>query len=216
MAFAIVLVGWVLSVCIHEFAHSIVAYAGGDTTVKDKGYLTFNPLKYTHPFYSILMPLLFLFMGGLGLPGGAVYIEEWRLRSRLWRSAMSLAGASANFLLAIVLAVVLSFAPEEGGRIWRALAFLMLLQVTSVFLNLIPLPPLDGYKAVAAWLPADLKRKMDAAGHWTLWILVLVFWHVEAVSVAFWTAVGLTMYVMGVSPEWAIQGLQEFRFWVAA
>ena len=72
MTFAIVLVGWVFSLCLHEFSHALVAYYGGDTTVREKGYLTFNPLKYTHPVYSIVLPLLFLVMGGIGLPGGAV------------------------------------------------------------------------------------------------------------------------------------------------
>ncbi|WP_233220817.1 hypothetical protein [Chlorogloea sp. CCALA 695] len=43
-----VCVGWILSVCLHEFDHAIVAYWGGDTSVKDKGYLTLNPLKYTN------------------------------------------------------------------------------------------------------------------------------------------------------------------------
>ena len=82
MTFIVVLVGWIFSLCLHEFSHAAVAYLGGDTTVREKGYLTFNPLKYTHPVYSILLPLLFLALGGIGLPGGAVYIETWRLRSR--------------------------------------------------------------------------------------------------------------------------------------
>jgi Zn-dependent protease len=77
------------------------------TTVREKGYLTFNPLKYTHPLFSIILPLLFLLMGGIGLPGGAVYIERWRIRNRLWLSAMSLAGPAANLLVAIILGIVL-------------------------------------------------------------------------------------------------------------
>ena len=87
MTFIVVLVGWVFSLTLHEFSHAFVAYRGGDYTVKDKGYLTFNPLKYTHPVYSILLPLVFLLLGGIGLPGGAVYIETWRLYSRKWHTA---------------------------------------------------------------------------------------------------------------------------------
>src|SRR5687768_15540217 len=49
MTFAIVLFGWIFSLCLHEFSHALVAYYGGDYTVREKGYLTFNPLKYTHP-----------------------------------------------------------------------------------------------------------------------------------------------------------------------
>ena len=109
--FIVVIVGWIFSLCLHEFSHSVVAYYGGDTSVKDKGYLTFNPLKYTHPVYSIVLPVVFLLLGGIGLPGGAVYIETWRLRSKRWESAVSLAGPAANLMLAVILAIILNFAP---------------------------------------------------------------------------------------------------------
>src|SRR5512141_1361488 len=143
MTFTIVFFGWIFSLTLHEFSHALVAYRGGDFTVREKGYLTFNPLKYTHPVYSILLPLLFLVMGGIGLPGGAVYIETWRLRSRGWISAVSLAGPFANLLLAIVLGIVLRFAPPNASGIWPGLAFLAFLQVSALVLNLIPLPPFD-------------------------------------------------------------------------
>jgi Zn-dependent protease len=89
LTFIVVIVGWIFSLCLHEFSHAVVAYYGGDTSVKDKGYLTFNPLKYTHPVYSIVLPVIFLLLGGIGLPGGAVYIETWRLRSKRWERAPS-------------------------------------------------------------------------------------------------------------------------------
>src|SRR5512141_869491 len=111
MNFIIIFFGWIFSLCLHEFSHALVAYFGGDTTVKEKGYLTFNPLKSTHPFLSIVLPLLILFMGGIGLPGGAVYIETWRIRNRWWLSAMSLAGPASNLLVAVLLGIVLRLAP---------------------------------------------------------------------------------------------------------
>src|SRR5512136_1208795 len=115
VTFLVVIVGWIISLCVHEFSHALVAYYGGDTTVREKGYLTFNPFKYTHPIFSLLLPLLFLVMGGFGLPGGAVYIEKWRLRSRGWESAVSLAGPLSNLVLAVALALILRFAPATGG-----------------------------------------------------------------------------------------------------
>ena len=137
MTFVIVLIGWIFSLCLHEFSHALVAYLGGDTTVKDKGYLTFNPLKYTHPVYSLLIPIVFLVLGGIGLPGGAVYIETWRLRSCNWVSAVSLAGPTANLILAVIIGLVLRFGPVTSSGLWPALAFLGLLQVIAVVLNLI-------------------------------------------------------------------------------
>ena len=45
MTFSIVFFGWIFSLCLHEFSHALVAYLGGDYTVREKGYLSFNPLK---------------------------------------------------------------------------------------------------------------------------------------------------------------------------
>ena len=159
MTFAVVVIGWIFSLCLHEFSHALVAYMGGDWTVREKGYLTFNPLKYTHPVYSLLFPLLFLVMGGIGLPGGAVYIETWRLRNRRWVSAVSLAGPLSNLLLAIILALVLRLAPVNFSGIWPGLAFLALLQVTAVVLNLIPVPPFDGFGAIEPHLNEPLRMQ---------------------------------------------------------
>src|SRR5216684_2313466 len=88
--------GWVTSLCIHEFGHAVVAYLGGDRAVKSYGYLTLNPLRYTNLLMSIIFPVIFLLLGGIALPGGAVYIDHSALRSRAWDSLVSLAGASAT------------------------------------------------------------------------------------------------------------------------
>lgn len=128
MTFAIVLFGWIFSLCLHEFSHALVAYYGGDYTVREKGYLTFNPLKYTHPLFSIVLPLLFLLMGGIGLPGGAVYIERWRIRNRFLLSAVSLAGPMANLLIAILLGLILRFFPTIDPSLLPGLSFLLVLQ----------------------------------------------------------------------------------------
>src|SRR5438045_7899108 len=104
--FIIVTVLWIFSVCIHEFGHAWVAYKGGDYTVRDKGYLTLNPLHYTHPIYSLLMPVIFMIMGGIGLPGGAVYIERHLLRSRTWDTWVSLAGPAMNVVLILLLSLL--------------------------------------------------------------------------------------------------------------
>jgi hypothetical protein len=95
--------GWVVSLCLHEFGHALVAYVGGDHGVVGKGYLTLNPFKYTHGLLSIVFPLIFLAMGGIGLPGGAVYINPGAIRSKHMRSLTSAAGPFATTTCAIVL-----------------------------------------------------------------------------------------------------------------
>jgi len=211
--FLVVLIGWVFSLCLHEFSHALVAYYGGDTTVKDKGYLTFNPLKYTHPVYSILLPMLFLLLGGIGLPGGAVYIETWRLRSKKWVTAVSLAGPVSNLLLATLLGLFLHFAPVSEDGIWPGLAFLALLQVTAAIFNLIPLPPFDGYGAIRPHLDDGFRGMLDAFGRFSMWVVLLAFWYVPLVSEVFWRLVGRISGFLGVPLQLAVLGMSQFTFW---
>lgn len=213
MTFIVVLVGWVLSLSLHEFSHSLVAYLGGDHTVREKGYLTFNPLKYTHPVYSLLLPLLFLVMGGIGLPGGAVYIETWRLRSKNWRTAVSLAGPVSNLLLAIILGLVLRLAPGDFSGFWTGLAFLALLQVTAVVLNLIPVPPFDGYNALEPHLNETTRMKFEQTRGVFIWIVFLLLWFVPFINNMFWGLIFLISRVLGVPLEMAAMGFSQFQFW---
>src|SRR5260221_2808454 len=68
--FLFVLCGWLLSLCLHEFMHAVAAYWGGDHTVAAKGYLRLDPLRYGHPLLTFILPVVFLFLGGIPLPGG--------------------------------------------------------------------------------------------------------------------------------------------------
>src|SRR5262249_26524112 len=104
MSFVVVTIGWLASVCLHEYAHARVAFAAGDTSVAEKGYLSLNPFRYADPTFSLYMPLLFLFLGGIGLPGAAVYIDYSRVRGRAWLSAISGAGPISSLALALLLA----------------------------------------------------------------------------------------------------------------
>ena len=213
LTFAIVLGGWVFSLCLHEFSHALAAYYGGDTTVKDKGYLTFNPLKYTHPVYSLLLPLIFLLMGGIGLPGGAVYIERWRLRSRKWETAVSLAGPFSNAVLALVIGLVLRFGPVTPLGIWPGLAFLGLLQLSAVVLNLIPLPPFDGYGALEPHLSMEVRARMNEMRSMLSIVVFIVLWNVQAVNVVFWNLVFLLADLAGIPLALAGRGMSQFKFW---
>src|SRR5512133_2983415 len=198
MTFLIVILGWVFSLCLHEFSHALTAYYGGDYTVKDKGYLTFNPLKYTHPVYSLLLPMLFLLMGGIGLPGGAVYIERWRLKSRNWETAVSLAGPFSNALLALILGLILRLGPGNASGIWPGLAFLAFLQISAVVLNLIPLPPFDGFGALEPYLPMDVRVKLAQTQGMLSWVVLILLWQVPFIGNAFWGFVGLLARLAGV------------------
>jgi len=214
--FIVVTVLWVFSVCLHEFGHAITAYYAGDYTVRDKGYLTMNPLHYTHPFYSLLLPVIFLMLGGIGLPGGAVYIDRSLIRSRGWETGVSLAGPAMNFV--IILWISLGFKTgllrnDSEHLASVALGFLLQLQISAVLLNLLPVPPLDGFQAIAPWLPAELRERLYASSNLTSSLLFMLLWFVQPVNEAFWNLVGHISYVFGVNPYLGYVGFKAFRFW---
>jgi Zn-dependent protease len=214
--FFIVTILWVFSVCLHEFGHAWVAYRGGDYTVRDKGYLTMNPIHYVNPITSVLLPVVFLMLGGIGLPGGAVYIERQLLRSRAWECGVALAGPAMNVALIVLIALGFKagFIPCESGHIATySMAFLLELQISAVFLNLIPIPPLDGFQALAPWLPEEVRERMAAASNYSLFILFLVLWNVHPLNRAFWDSVQWTCAALGVNPILAAEGHFAFRFW---
>ncbi|MBK7972826.1 MAG: site-2 protease family protein [Deltaproteobacteria bacterium] len=214
MTFGVVLVGWVLSLCLHEYAHARVAFVGGDRSVAEKGYLSFNPLRYAHPTYSILMPLVVLMMGGIGLPGGAVYIDESALRSRGWRSAVAAAGPAANVVTGLTLVLGLRMLPDSLEVLRPALAFLVLIEVTSTIFNLLPVSPMDGFGVLAPWLPVRLVERMHGLGVAPVWILFFALAY-PPVGRVFWDGVYTTLQALGVSPGLARRGLHEFMFWRA-
>jgi Zn-dependent protease len=211
MTFIFVLVGWIFSLCLHEFAHAAVAFLGGDTSVREKGYLTFNPLRYMDPIASLFVPLVFLLLGGIGLPGGAVYIDARRLRSKWWACAVALAGPAANLAIAGVLVLVLSTGAMARSAAAPAVAFLALLQVTAVLLNLLPLPPLDGYRAIAPFLPKNLQITFDRWGSVPLFVLLLLVWIVPAASTWFWVTTFRLAATLGIPLALAARGLRDFR-----
>jgi Zn-dependent protease len=164
-----VLIGWVMSVTLHEFAHGLVAYWGGDYTIRERGGLTLNPLQYVDPVMSLILPAIFLLMGGIPLPGGATYIRHDLLRSRRWESAVSAAGPVMNLLLFGLLSIPLMpqfgwITPNSDWTQWttaqKFVAGMCFLQLFSVFLNLVPIPPLDGFGIIEPYLPADLKERL--------------------------------------------------------
>jgi Zn-dependent protease len=209
----VVLLGWLLSLALHEFSHAFVAYRGGDYTVKDKGYLDFDLFKYTHPVYSFLLPMLFLVMGGIGLPGGAVYIETWRLRSRWWETAVSLAGPTSNLVIAIGLSFILQIEAVANSLVGPGLAFLALLQVTAALFNMLPIPPFDGFGALRPHLNEPLRMQIDNFGRYSIWIVILLFWYVPIVSNTFWSVVFIIANLLGIPLGLSGLGYDQFMFW---
>lgn len=186
LALAFVLTGWVVSLCLHEFGHAAVAFQGGDRAVALKGYLTLNPLRYTDPFWSLVVPLAFLVAGGIGFPGGAVYVTVSAIRSRNMRSAMSLAGPTANLVVALLIGLPFAAGALAGAVLVEhlafssALAFLAFMQIYAAVLNLLPIPGLDGYGAIEPYLPETVRAALAPLRQYSFIILFLLVFQVDA------------------------------------
>ena len=213
-----VVVGWVVSVCVHEFFHAAVAYVGGDRDVAASGYLTLNPLRYTNVVMSLVFPVVALLLGGFALPGGAVYIKPGALRTRLWDSVVSLAGPVANALLALVIAGVISLAFHfewiTGANLsfFAALGYLGFVQVFAVILNLLPIPPLDGFGILRPWLPYGIQSAAAHIGMAGFVVVFLVLWYVPFVAGALSDATRSISDVIGIDPYLVFIGQQHMRF----
>jgi Zn-dependent protease len=212
--FLFVVAGWLLSLCLHEYAHALVAYAGGDVSVAARGYLTLNPLKYSHPLLSIGLPVLFVMLGGIGLPGGAVSVERHSLRSRAWESLVSFAGPAVNiaFTLLLVAPFVLGATTVGPVEFWAGLAFLAFLQVTASLLNLMPIPGVDGGNLIEPWLSPSWRRGFAKVAPFGFLLLIALLWE-PRINRFFFTVVFWLSDRLGLPVGLYREGLDLFRFW---
>jgi Zn-dependent protease len=210
----VVLVGWIFSLCLHEFAHAATAVLGGDTSPSTLRYLSFNPLHYLNPVFSIVLPVLFLFLGGIALPGGAVYLRRDLVRNRYWQSAISLAGPLMNALVFFGLMLPFRLGLLDAHPfLAEALALLAFFQVFAVILNLLPIPPLDGFGVVAPWLPSEVAQAGWSIATFAPLVIFLLIWYVAPVAQAFFNLIDGVLAHAGIDPVLVFFGLRAFQFW---
>ncbi len=220
----LVLAGWVISLCLHEFAHAVTAFRFGDRNAELRGYLTLNPLKYTHPGLSIGLPLLIILLGGIGFPGGAVYVNQSGFTKRQ-RTLVSLAGPFTNIVLAVILLAVIRIGYGEGitaltdgiafspaVNLWAALAMLAFLQITAAVLNLLPVPGFDGYGAIEPYLSDSTRASMAKIGPYGF-LIVFGLLFIPQLNRAFFDAIYWLFELSGVPSVLASYGWGLFVFW---
>lgn len=171
----------ILAVTFHEAAHGFVALYFGDTTAKDQGRVTLNPIKHVDVFGTILLPLLLIvsnagFIFGYAKPVpvnfGALRNPRWDM---IWVAA---AGPATNMLLAFVSALSLYgvgvLDGENAAVAGNLLLFSIQLNIVLAIFNMLPLPPLDGSKVIAAFLPQSLMRPYLNFGRYGMTVLLLL------------------------------------------
>lgn len=213
--FVLVIAGWLVSLCLHEFGHAYTAWRFGDYSADMRGYLTLNPLRYTHPVLSLVLPLVFIALGGIGLPGGAVFVNTSFMTPRQ-RTLVSLAGPAANLALAVVLLSATRMFIEPTHLVFfSGLAFLGFLELTAVVLNLLPLPGLDGYGALEPHLSPQTRRALEPFHQWGLMVLLVLLIASPALNQKFFSVVLSVFDLFGVARMLVSWGMSLTQFWSA-
>jgi Zn-dependent protease len=208
-----VVFGWIVSLCLHEFAHAYTAWRAGDREVEVRGYLTLNPLKYSHPLLSIGLPVLFIAMGGIGLPGGAVYVRSGMFGPAVQRR-ISLAGPAVNAACAVVLLTIVKMfgSSTEHEAFWFGASFLAFLQITATVLNMLPIPGLDGYGALEPSLSPKTRHTLEQYKSLGL-LAVLALLFVPQLNAAFFDSIYWLFELSGIPSWWSGNGAFLTQFW---
>ena len=179
--FAVVIVV-VISICLHELAHGIVAIWLGDDTPIVAGHMTLNPMVHMGPF-SIVALLL------VGIAWGAMPVDRTRLRGKYAEALVAAAGPFANVLIALVsltaLGLWLRFGADSAAEPTEAaenarflLTIFGVFNILLALFNLIPLPPLDGSRILAnfsQWYDDQMTMLMSYSAGGLMLITLLVF-----------------------------------------
>lgn len=173
------LVALVLALTLHEFAHALMGLYLGDTTAKDRGRLTLNPLAHIDPIATLALPLLLILVHSPIVFAAAkpVPFNPWAVRGGRWGAALvAVAGPFTNLILAIFFAIWARVLPlnDVSATFFGAL---IVVNVGLFVFNMIPFPPLDGSRLLYAVAPEGLRDVMDRierAGFVVLMAVMLV------------------------------------------
>jgi Zn-dependent protease len=171
----------IFAITVHEVAHGWVASKFGDQTARLSGRLTLNPIKHIDPVGTVFIPLLLLFLRSPVLFGWAkpVPVDARNLRNpRPQMVLVSLAGPMANFMMALIWAAIAKcgfFMPPWFSKpvILMGIAGIEINVMLGV-LNCLPIPPLDGGRAISCLLPPRMAWHFDHLERYGFLILIIL------------------------------------------
>ncbi len=176
--FVIVLI---FSVIIHEISHGYIALLLGDTTAKDAGRLTLNPLKHIDIFGSVIFPLLMIFSGGpvFGWAKPVPYDPRFLRNPKKGAGLIALAGPGSNLVLAIIFALVSRIlttfpATDFMQALYILVVIIVQVNISLAVFNLLPIPPLDGSGILFSFLPRGTEKAQYFLQRYGFIILVVL------------------------------------------
>jgi Zn-dependent protease len=136
--------GIIIGLTVHEFSHAFIAHRSGDSTSRDQGRITLNPLKHIDP-----LGFLMLLVAGFGWAKPVEFNEQNLRNPRTDVLKIAVAGPVSNALTAIVLSVILALLFKTGSInpysvVFNIFKYAIFINWGLFVFNLLPIPPLDG------------------------------------------------------------------------
>ena len=196
----ITLIILIFSAIVHEVSHGLMAEKFGDDTARAQGRITLNPIPHIDPYGSVLLPMLLLAVHSPIVFGAAkpVPVDFDNLKPRrLGMALVSLAGPVSNFIMAILFTAIIKL------NLANSIAYPILVEAILINLilgtfNLVPIPPLDGSKILASFLPENWWPKLFAWERWGF-VLVIVFLYLGLLELILLPVISLFGRISGIN-----------------
>lgn len=177
MGLLFLIIGLVIALTLHEFAHAWMSNYLGDDTARKEGRLSVNPIVHIDPLMTLLLPIALIIAHSPVIFGAAkpVPFNPWAVRYGKWGAALvAFAGPAMNIFLAVFFALWLNFMPVSPDLVPLFISLISINVAFFVF-NLLPIPPLDGSRILYAAAPPGLRGAMDnIERHGLIIIFVLI------------------------------------------
>ncbi|BBI34750.1 site-2 protease family protein [Cohnella abietis] len=171
----VILLVMLVAFSVHEFAHAWTAWKFGDDTAYKEGRVTLNPMAHLD-----LIGMLFLLLAGFGW-AKPVPVRRSRFKNpRLMNILVSAAGPISNLILAFLILFVMDLLhsfnviDNISSQMLIFISYWVKINLSLLLFNLIPMPPLDGYRILEEFLPIRIRIKIQEMAQWTTFIFLLI------------------------------------------